>query len=93
MTDPRLIRAEAIRSAILELLFTWRNPLQAADREHASLLYHPLVGPLYRLIAGGAGPLRLAVELAEAERRVGRTTPPQALVPVARLLNGLDVRL
>ena len=93
MTDPRLTRADAIGAAIIDLLLARWNPLAAVDHPEAARVYQPVVGPLYRLIAGGASALRVAVELAEAERRVGRSTPPADLLPVSRALLALDVRL
>ncbi|MEO8030153.1 MAG: hypothetical protein ABJC74_16410 [Gemmatimonadota bacterium] len=93
MTDPRPARADAIGSAIVDLLLDRWNPLAAADHLEAATVYQPVVGPLYRLIASGASALRVAVELAEAERRLGRSTPPADLVPVSRALLALDVRL
>jgi hypothetical protein len=37
--------------------------------------------------------MRLAEELAESERRIGRTTAVAELLPVGRALAELDVRL
>ncbi len=93
MTDPRLARAGAIGAAITHLLLDRWNPLAAADDLEAARVYQPVVGPLYRLIASGASTLRVAVELAEAERRLGRSTPPADLIPVSRALLALDARL
>ena len=93
MNDPRLARAEAIRVAILDLLFERWNPAAVTDRVAAADVHAPLAGPLYRLIAGGASPLRLAEELAESERRIGRTTAVAELLPVGCALADLDVRL
>ena len=91
--EPRLAAARAVRATIRGVLLEAWDPLGIRDVPGRQDAYDPVIAPMYRLLASGEGPLRLAAELAEAERRMDRKTPVDALLPVARRLRALDVEL
>ncbi len=91
--DARLAAADRVTAMIRTVLLERWDPLGVHHPGACSAHYDACIPRLYRMLASGDGPLRLAAELAEAERRMGRTTSPRALLPVARALRQLDVRL
>ena len=91
--DRRIKRANEIQAAIRRIFMEDWDPIEVRGVPEAASEYDAYIGPVYRLIASGAGALRLADELAEDERRMGLNTPPARLLEVARPLHGLDVRL
>jgi hypothetical protein len=88
-----LARAEEIRLAIRRILLEAWNPIGLEESDGRQDEYDAYIGPLYRLIAAGEGPARLAEALAEAERGMGLSTPMDSLLPLGARLARLDVRL
>jgi hypothetical protein len=89
-------RAREIQRSIAAILLRDWDPLGPDNRpQDSSDEYDAYVGPIYRLIASGASERAIAEHLArvEADAFGFPNTEPDALLPVARKLRALDVRL
>jgi hypothetical protein len=88
-------RARAIQSQIGEVLLQHWDPIGAKAEPDAQHEYDAYVGPVYRLLASGASARDIAEHLAQVEAtRLGYpATDPHLLIPLAKRLLGLNVRL
>lgn len=80
---------------ISDILQRHWDPIGVRDNPAAQAEYDAYVGGVYRLIATGASPRELAEHLArvETERLGYQDTDPKMLIPVAKKLLKLNVRL
>ena len=88
-------RAREIMEAIgLVLLRDW-DPIGVKDEPMAQDEYDSQIGQVYRLLASGASERQIAEHLSRIEsEEMGLTeSKPETLLPVARKLRALDVRL
>ena len=87
-------RAREIQDSIREVLIRDWDPIHVRDIPEAQHEYDGYVGGVYRLLASGASEVAIAAHLASVEREsMGLSTTAEALLPVARRLKQLDVRL
>jgi hypothetical protein len=88
-------RAREIQRSIAEVLLRNWDPIGVRNVPQAQDEYDAYVGGVYRLIASGASALELAEHLArlEAERLGFQDTDPMMLIPLAKKLLELNVRL
>jgi hypothetical protein len=92
--DQRDKRAREIQDAIREVLMREWDPIHVRDIPEAQDEYDGYVGGVYRLLASGASEVTIATHLASVERdSMGFATSAEALLPVARNLRRIDVRL
>ena len=92
--DPRDKRAREIQDSIREVLLRDWDPIHVQDIPEAQDEYDGYVGGVYRLLADGASEFMIATHLASVEREaMGFSTSAEALLPVARCLRQIDVRL
>ena len=92
--DRREKRAREIQDSIREVLIREWLPIHIHDVPEAQDEYDAYVGGVYRLLASGASEFAIATHLASVERHsMGFSTSAEALLPVARRLKQLDVRL
>jgi hypothetical protein len=92
--DQRDKRAREIQDAIREVLMREWDPIHVQDIPEARDEYEAYVGGVYRLLASGASEVSIATHLASVEREsMGLYTSADALLPVARRLKQIDVRL
>ena len=87
--------ARQIQSAIQAILLREWDPIGVADVPSAHDEYDAYVGGVYRLLASGASAEAVAAHLSRLEAtKMGLTSgSPEQLLPVARRLCALDVRL
>jgi len=89
--DRRDKRAREIQNSIREVLIRDWDPIHVEDIPDE---YDAYVGGVYHLLARGASEFAIATYLASVEREsMGCSTSAEALLPVARRLRQLDVRL
>ena len=92
--DRREKRAREIQDSIREVLIREWDPIHIQDVPEAQDEYDAYVGGVYRLLASGASEFAIAAHLASVERdSMGFSTSAEALLPVARRLKQLDMRL
>ena len=92
--DPRETRAAEIQDSIREVLIRDWDPIHVQDVPEAQDESDGYVGGVYRLLASGASEFAIATHLASVEcESMGFSTTAEALLPVARRLRQLDVRL
>ena len=91
----RLQRARAIHVAIADILCRDWDPIDIGDEPETHDEYDTYVGGIYRLLASGASPERVAEHLSSVERESMGLDPSrsQDLLAVAHKLCGLNVRL
>jgi hypothetical protein len=89
----RVARARKIQRSIAEVLLAEWDPIGIKDIPEAADEYDSYVGGVYRLIASGASPGELAKHLVHLESGMGVPRDPDVLLPVARRLLALDVKL
>jgi hypothetical protein len=87
--------AREIQAAIAQILKEDWDPIAVRDEPEAAGEYDAYVGGVYRLLASGANAQQVAEHLVAIERdRIGfEETRVEALLPVAKKLCRLDVRL
>ena len=88
-------RARDIQRSIAEVLLRNWDPIGVRNVPQAQDEYDAYVGGVYRLIASGATARELAKHLArlEAEHLGFQDTDPKMLIPLAKKLLKLNVRL
>ncbi len=88
-------RAREVQRWISDVLQRHWDPIGIRDDPGAQGEYDAYVGGVYRLIATGASPRELAEHLVQVEtERLGyQDTDPKMLIPVAKKLLKLNVRL
>ena len=86
-------RAREITAAIAAVLLKEWDPIGVRSNPEARDEYDHLVAGVYRLLVSGSTEHELAEHLSGLEARMGFSTPPSKLLPVARKLLALDVRL
>ncbi len=87
-------RAREIQASIYEVLIRDWDPIHIQGVPEAQDEYDGYVGGIYRLLAKGASESEVAEHLASIESDlVGFSTSAEALLPVARRLKEIDVRL
>jgi hypothetical protein len=88
-------RAQEIQRQIAEVLRRNWDPIGVRDEPPAQDEYDAYVGGVYRLLATGASARQIAEHLArvEAETLGFHDTNPEMLVPLAKKLLKLNVRL
>jgi len=88
-------QARRIQSAIHAILLREWDPIGVADEPSAADEYAAYVGGVYRLLASSAPAEAVAAHLSRLEAtEMGLASgPPERLLPVARRLCALDVRL
>jgi hypothetical protein len=87
-------RAHEIQESIRQVLIREWDPIHIHHIPEAHDEYDAYIGGLYRLLADGASEWAVAAHLASIERdSMGFSTSTEALLPVARRLKQLDVRL
>jgi hypothetical protein len=88
-------RAREVQESIRQVLLHDWDPIGVAEEPGAQDEYDSYIGGVYRLLASGASAQEIADHLWEIESdRMGLSRPdPSALLPVARRLKALDVRL
>ena len=92
--DRRDKRAREIQNSIREVLIRDWDPTHVRDIPEAQDEYDAYIGGIYHLLARGASEFAIATHLASVEREsMGFSTSAEALLPVARRLRQLDVRL
>ena len=92
--DPHERRAREIQDSIREVLIRDWDPIGVQDVPEAQDEYDGYIGGVYRLLASSASEDAIAMHLASVERdAMGLFTTAEALLPVARRLRQLDVRL
>jgi hypothetical protein len=92
--DPRDKRAREIQDSIREVLIRDWDPIHIQDIPEAQDEYDRYVGGVYQLLSGGASEFMIATHLASVEREsMGFSSSAEALLPVARRLRQIDVRL
>ena len=92
--DRRDERAREIQDSIREVLIRDWDPIHVEGIPEAQDEYDAYVGGVYHLLASGASEFAIAGHLASVEREsMGFSTSAEALLPVARRLRQLDVRL
>ena len=92
--DPRDKRAREIQDSIREVLIREWDPIHVQDIPEAQDEYDGYVGGVYQLLSGDASEFMIATHLARIEREsMGFSTRAEALLPVARRLRQIDVRL
>jgi hypothetical protein len=90
----RDVRGRAIMDAISMVLMAYWDPIGVKDEDLPDE-YDAYVGGVYRLLASGATELQIAEHLSrvEVEAMGFRPIPPKKLLPVARKLLSLNIRL
>ena len=92
--DRRDKRAREIQNSIREVLIRDWDPFQVGDLPELQDEYDAYIGGIYHLLARGASEFAIATHLASVEREsMGLSTSAEALLPIARRLRQLDVRL
>jgi len=88
-------QARQIQSAIQAILLREWDPIGVADEPRAKDEYDAYIGGVYRLLASGASAEAVAAHLSrlEATKMGLSASSPEQLLPVARKLCALDVRL
>jgi hypothetical protein len=88
-------RLRKIQESIRQLLLRDWDPIGVADEPQAQGEYDSYVGAVYRLLASGASEREIADYLwkIETDGMELSSPDPSALLPVARRLKALDVRL
>ena len=88
-------RTREIQRSIAEVLLRYWDPICVRNVPQAEDEYDAYVGGVYRLIASGATARQLAEHLArlEAEQLGFQDTDPKMLIPLAKKLLKLNVRL
>jgi len=88
-------QAHRIQAAIQTILLHEWDPIGVANEPNARDEYDSYVGGVYRLLASGAPAEAVAAHLAQLEATEMGLAPgaPEVLLPVARRLCALDVRL
>lgn len=88
-------RAEEIQGAIRQILLHDWDPIGVVEVEEAQDEYDSYVGGVYRLLVSAAPPEDVAAHLSAIERDMMgfENARARALLPVARKLCALDVRL
>jgi hypothetical protein len=93
--NAKLERAKEIQAAIANVLLREWDPIGVKNEHQARDEYDRYVGGVYRLLASGASPQKVAEHLCKVEAEwMGFTrASPSQLLPVAEKLCGLDVGL
>jgi len=97
-SDPRDRRAREIQAAINGILFNDWDPIgvKAGAEANPGLRdeYARYVGAVYRALASGASDVEVAALLRRIEKEsMGFSVSEEGLLPVARKLRALDVRV